>query len=391
MASMENSSLPAAPSPRGIRIARIWGIPVYLSASWLILGLLITFLYGGVVQNNLPDLSTGAAYLVGFGFVVALLLSVFLHELGHAVVSRRCGIGVRAISLEMLGGFTEMDREAPNPRVELAVALAGPAVSAVLGLVGWALFVLLPSDTVAHELAFQVTVANLIVAVFNVLPGLPLDGGRALRAVVWAVGGDRYLGTRIAGYTGRVVAAATLFGCLWAYLHWSFGPLSLVFGAMIGVFLWLAAGQAIRGGRLGARFQLVHAGRLARPALQVPSGTPLGEVTRRVAETGAGAVVVVDGAGSAVALVNEHAAAAVPEQRQPWVSVDAVSRTLASGLVLPADLMHEDVMRAVRAQPATEYLVVDGPTGERLAAEHIVGVLVADDLANLLDPKRTIR
>ncbi|HEY3506923.1 MAG TPA: site-2 protease family protein [Actinocatenispora sp.] len=392
---MDDSTRSAASGPPGIRVGRVWGIPIHLSLSWLVLAALITLRYGEVVQGNLPSLSVPAAYAVGFGFVLCLMVSVFLHELGHAIASRLNGIGVRAISLEMLGGFTEMDRESPTPRVELVVSLIGPVVSAALGLAGWGVLLVVPPGSVAHELAFQITASNLIVAVFNVLPGLPLDGGRALRALIWAATGDRYLGTRFAGYAGRVVAAATLLSCIYLYVRFPTGGagglIIVIVGAVLGVFLWAGAGQAIRGGRLAARFELVHAGRLARPALQVPTGTPLAEVARLVSETGAGAVVVLDGAGTPVALVNEHAAAAVPAQRSPWVAVDSVARTLGPELVLPASLAREDVMRAVQSHPATEYLVVDGPVDQRPAAAHIVGVLVADDLANLLDPKRTIR
>jgi Zn-dependent protease/CBS domain-containing protein len=394
MVAMEDTSRPSAPAPPGVRLGRVLGIPVHVSMSWLILAVLITLFYSRVVQSNLPGLSTAGAYAVGFGFVVCLMISVFLHELGHALVSRRSGIGVRAISLEMLGGFTEMERESPTPRIELAVSLIGPAVSAVLGLLSWGLLLVLPAGTVAHELAFQLTASNLIVAVFNVLPGLPLDGGRALRAVIWAASSNRYLGTRVAGYVGRGVAVATILGSVYSYAHWYVGFTGfyiVAVGAMIGMFLWFGAGQAIRGGRLAARFELVHAGRLARPALQVPAGMPLAEVTRRVVETGAGAAVVLDGGGNPVGLVNEHAAAAVPAERAPWVAVDTVAATLRPELVLSADLAREDVIRAVQATPASEYLVVDGPPGQQPAAAHIVGVLTADDLANLLDPKRTIR
>lgn len=394
MVPMDDSSRAPASAPPGVRLGRVLGIPVHVSLSWLILAVLITLRYSMVVQTNLPYLSTAGAYAVGFGFVVCLMVSVFLHELGHAIVSRRAGIGVKAISLEMLGGFTEMERESPTPRVELAVSLVGPAVSAVLGLASWALLSVLSPGTVAHELAFQLTASNLIVAVFNVLPGLPLDGGRALRAVIWAGSGDRYLGTRIAGYVGRVMAVATILASVYAYAHWYVGLSGIYIvavGAMIGMFLWFGAGQAIRGSRLAARFELVHAGRLARPALQVPAGTPLAEVTRRVIETGAGAAVVLDGGGNPVGLVNEHAAAAVPAERAPWVAIDSVATTLRPDLVLPADLAREDVIRAVQASPASEYLVVDGPAGQPPGAAHIVGVLTADDLANLLDPKRTIR
>jgi Zn-dependent protease len=382
----ETANKPRQPHQPGIRIFRVFGIPVYLSASWLVLAVLVTVLYGGIVRRSLPELSAVAAYAVGFGFVLCLVVSVFLHELGHAVVSRRSGIAVKAISLEMLGGFTEMAEESPTPRIELAVALVGPAVSAVLGLLGWLGLALVDGGTVVHELLLQVAFSNLIVAIFNVLPGLPLDGGRALRAIVWAVSGDRFMGTRAAGYVGRVVAAATLVGCGVAVWYGYLGLVGVVFGALVGSFLWVGAGQSIRAGRIGARFGLVNAGRLARPALLVPGDLSVAETIRRVRETGAGAVVVTDTAGRPLGVVNEQAAAAVPVDRLPWVPVSSVSRQLRPGLLLDADLAGEDVMHAVQRDPATEYLVVAGPAGE-----HIVGVLIAADLANLLDPKGTIR
>jgi Zn-dependent protease len=384
---MDETAKPPRPNRQpGIRIFRVFGIPVYLSVSWLVLAVLVTAIYGGMVRRSLPGLSALAAYAVGFGFVACLVVSVFLHELGHAVVSRRSGIAVRAISLEMLGGFTEMAEESPTPRIELAVALVGPAVSAVLGVLGWIGVALLDGGTVIHQLMLQVALSNVIVAVFNVLPGLPLDGGRALRAVVWAISGDRFLGTRVAGYVGRGVAAVTLVGCGVAVWFGYLQLVGVVFGALVGSFLWVAAGQSVRAGRIGARFGLVNVGRLARPALLVPADLSVAETIRRVHETGAGAVVVADSAGRPLAVVNEQAAAAVPVDRLPWVPVTSVARQLRPSLLLDAELAGEDVMHAVQRDPATEYLVVAGPGGE-----HIVGVLIAADLANLLDPKGTIR
>ncbi len=178
---MEQRRRPRAGQRPGIRVGRILGVPLYLNASILLLALLITVLYGELAGQRL-QLSPLGGYLVGAGFVLALLGSVLAHELGHALTARRFGIGVRGITLELLGGYTEMDRDAPSPRVDLLVSLAGPAVSAVLGAAAVAATLALPDRTVADQLAFQLAASNVIVALFNILPGLPLDGGRALRA-----------------------------------------------------------------------------------------------------------------------------------------------------------------------------------------------------------------
>src|ERR1044072_7620212 len=106
----------------GLTVGRLWGVPLFLNPSVILLAALITLLYGNFVRNQL-NLSGAGGYLVGFGFVVCLLVSVLLHELGHAITARRFGIGVKGITLELLGGYTEMDRDAPNPKVDLLVSL----------------------------------------------------------------------------------------------------------------------------------------------------------------------------------------------------------------------------------------------------------------------------
>ena len=194
----------------GIPLGRVAGVPVFLTASWLVLAVLIMITYQGYLAVRRPELPQSLAYLVGAGLVLSLLVSVLLHELGHALTARRFGIGVRGITLELLGGYTELDRDAPSPAVELLVSLAGPAVSLVLGAVAAAAAAVLPDRTLLEELAFQLALSNLVVAAFNVLPGLPLDGGRALRAGIWALSRDRHLGDRVAGWVGRLVAVASV-------------------------------------------------------------------------------------------------------------------------------------------------------------------------------------
>jgi Zn-dependent protease len=366
----------------GITVGRLFGVPIYLNASWLLLAALVTLTYGQLVRDTL-DLSQGAGYLVGFGFVVCLLISVLLHELGHALTARRYGIGVRGITLELLGGYTEMDRDAPSPKVELLVSLAGPAVSLVLGGAAAGLTAATTGGTLLHQMALQLAVSNVVVAAFNVLPGLPLDGGRALRAGVWAITRNRHLGTLVAGWTGRVVAVLTGAGALLLYGAQVFSAFGMIFMLLVAFTLWQGATQAIRLARISSRFPLIDLIRLARPVFVVPTGTPLAEAQRRAAETGPdrAALAVADSSGRLVALVQPAAADAVPVERRPWVAVDTVSRGLEGIRAIPSGLRGEEVIRAVQADPGSEYLVTTG--------QDVVGVLHIADLAQLLEPGGT--
>jgi len=365
-------------------VGRVLGTPVYVNPSMLLLALVVTVVYGGYAESEL-GLPAPFAYAVGFGFVVCLLGSVLLHELGHALTARRYGIGVRGITLELLGGWTEMDRDAPSPRVDALVSLAGPAVSLVLGGLATAAALVLPDRTVAGEIAFQLAASNVIVAVFNVLPGLPLDGGRALRAGLWALIKDRNRATEIAAWAGRGIAALTGLAVVILYQLNLLTLFGVIFILLVVFTLWQGAGQSIRLARMTRRFPLVDLRTLARPLFAVPSGTPLAEAERRAdaAETERAALAVSDSSGRVVALVDAAGAAAVPAERRPWVAVDTVSRDLGRLPALSLGLTGEQVVRAVQAHPGAQYVVTAG--------EDVVGVLHIADLAELLEPRRATR
>lgn len=378
----ESSGRQRPPQRRpGLTLGRVLGVPIHLNASMLLLAGAVTLMYGEFVRRQL-DLSQGAGYAVGLGFVVCLLGSVLLHELGHALTARRFGIGVRGITLELLGGYTEMDRDSPNPRVDLLVSLAGPAVSLVLGLAAVIATLALPDRTLPNQLAFQLAVSNLIVAAFNLLPGLPLDGGRALRAAIWAATRDRHRGTEVAGWAGRAVALGTALLAIALLSGAVLQPLGLALTLLVAITLWQGAGQAILSARISRRFPLIDLARLARPVFRVPTGTPLAEAQRQGAEAGQRSAVlgVADSTGRLVAVVDRAAADAVPPERRPWVAVDAVARGLDALPRMPVTFGGEQVVRMVQTHPGAQYVVTSG--------EDVVGVLHVADLAQLLEPKR---
>jgi len=361
-------------------VGRVLGIPIYVNASMLLLALLVTIVYGGYVESEL-GLAQPIGYAIGLGFVACLMGSVLLHELGHALTARRFGIGVRGITLELLGGWTEMERDAPTPRVDALVSLAGPAVSLLIGGAGALAALALPDRTVLDQIAFQLAVSNILVAVFNVLPGLPLDGGRALRAGVWAVIKDRNRATEVAGWAGRLIALFTGCVVLTLYRLDVITLFGLLFILLVAFTLWQGAGQSIRLARMTRRFPLIDLGKLARPVFAVPSGTPLAEAQRRAGEDehDRPALVVADASGRIVALVDSGAVERVKPAQRPWVAVDAVAGSVARLPTLAAGLTGEQVVKAVQAHPGAQYLVTSG--------KDVVGVLHVADLAAVLEPR----
>src|SRR4249919_2860504 len=196
---------PQQPSP-GVRIARPFGIPVFISPYWFLIAGLFVFLYARGLVASVPD---SLRYPVAAAFVVLLYASVLVHELSHSVVARGFGLPVRRILLYPLGGFSEIEREPPTPGQEFLVSMAGPAVSLALAAGGYALTRVVHGGVLGVLLG-QLVFANLLVGVFNLLPGLPLDGGRMLRAGVWKVTGRAGQATVVAAWAGRALAVAVL-------------------------------------------------------------------------------------------------------------------------------------------------------------------------------------
>jgi len=362
---------PAEPSP-GVRIARPFGIPVFISPYWFLIAGLFVFLYAHSLVQSVPE---SLRYPVAAAFVVLLYASVLVHELSHSLVARGFGLPVRRILLYPLGGFSEIEREPPTPGREFLVSVAGPAVSLVLAAGGYALTRAVPDGSVLHVLFAQLFFANLLVGVFNLLPGLPLDGGRMLRAGVWKATGRAGQATVVAAWAGRALAVAVLVVpfVLAARTGNSLQLFDVAWLAVIAAFMWTGAGQALRATRVRERLPGLQARALARRAIPIPASLPLAEAIRRADAAQARALVVVDHEDRPIAIVNETAVMATPPQRRPWIEAGSLARTIDPGLVLPADLSGMALIEAVRRTPASEYLLVER-TGQ------VFGVLATADL-----------
>ena len=354
----------------GIVIARPFGIPVFVSPYWFVIAGVFIFIYANDLASTLHG---STRYFVAAAFVVLLYVSVLVHELSHSVVARGFGLPVRRILLYPLGGFSEIEREPPTPGREFLVSAAGQALSLALAAAGYGLNQVV-TDGISGTLVSQLVVANVVVGLFNLLPGLPLDGGRILRAVIWKVTGRPSTSTIIAAWAGRVIALGLFIPLLDPGIDSRVGTrVSVLYLAVIAAFMWIGAGQAIKATRFRERLPALQARRLARKAVSVAANTPLAEAIRRADENQARAVVVVDHEDKPIAILNETAVMATPPQRRPWIEAGSLARTLEPSLVLPADLSGMALLDAIRRAPATEYLLVE-PSGQ------VYGVLAARDV-----------
>ena len=345
--------------PGTFKVGTVAGSDVLVSTSWFLVAALIAVIMAPLVEQVQPGLGA-LKYLAGLAFAVLLYGSVLLHEASHAVMAKRLGYPVTSITLHFLGGMTSIEGEAKRPREEFLIAVVGPLTSILVGVVALLLLPVTP-DGLTRLAMEGLAGANLLVGVLNPVPGLPLDGGRLLKAGVWRATGSIVRGTVVAGWGGRVAAVAAL---AWPLLQESVlgvppNVVDFVLALVIAAFLWSGATASMSAARLRSRLPHLVARDLARRTLAVPADLPLAEAVRRAQEARAGGILTTTTDGRATGLVSEAALLATPEERRPWVPTSSVARTLEEGLRLPVGLRGEDLVRALTRTPAAEYLLVD--------------------------------
>ena len=362
---------PKRPEP-GLVLARPFGIPVIISPYWFVIAGVFIFIYAHDLASTLHG---SARYFVAAAFVLLLYASVLLHELGHSLTALWYKLPVRRIVLYPLAGISEIG-ERQSPGKEFVVSAAGPATSLALAGAGYCLSHFVAHGTVAGTVILELWWANLIVGLFNLLPGLPLDGGVMLRAVIWRVTGKPSQSTITAAWIGRGLAVALVVVpiAIGMATHKPGGDMmSELWLVLIAAFMWAGATQSIKATRFRDRVPGVQARRLARKAISVTAATPVAEAIRRAEESQARAVVVVDHEDKPIAILNESAVMATPPQRRPWIEAGSLARSLEPNLVLPADLSGMALLNAIARAPASEYLLVE-PSGQ------VYGVLAARDI-----------
>ena len=353
--------------PRRLRLAVVGGVPVYLSASWAVVAALVTYFFADTVRRLTGVDDVAVSYLAAFGLAVLLAVSVLVHEAAHAVAARAFGLPVAEVVVDLWGGHTALARPR-GPGASAVISVLGPLANLALAALVWAAqqaFTGPQAGSVAAVVSFLLlgtAFANLLVGVFNLVPGLPLDGGRALEAVVWRLTGDQDLGTVVAAWVGRVLVV--VLGVVGALFARDLGIVSLLWIVLGCVFLWRGASAALRVGQWRRRAAAVDLGAASVPLLAVHSSASVDQLVRALAADGVAPgteVVLVDDSGRPVGLVGPGTVADVPEHLRTSTAASSLSVVLPPTAVLPSDAGPVSALEALARSGSAGVVLVDGP------------------------------
>lgn len=371
-----------------ISLGRLAGVPVGVNWSWLLIFILITWsLAVAVFPQTNPDLGSGVYAAMAIGAALLFFISLLLHELGHAVQARREGMEIDGIVLWLFGGVAKFKGLFPSAAAELKIALAGPAVSLVIGVSLLAIARLVPLPGFLDGVLTWLGMVNLILLAFNLLPALPLDGGRVFRALVWQATGDFTRATSIAGQVGRAFGIGMiLFGILSLL---AFGALGGIWLALIGWFLMMAAASETKLATIEAALSSMEVGEaMARNPVTVPVGLTLAEFSETVFPSSRHAAYPVMEGEHPVGLLAFKDLVEVPTGEWGARRVEDVMRPRSDVLVMTPD---EDLGQAAMLLATDQLgraLVTDSGGREepdRLDGGQLRGLLSQTDVSRLVE------
>lgn len=364
----------------GFRIAKILGIPIYLDATWLLIFGLITYTLAMNFRQLHPQWAPAEHWSLGVLTSLLFFGSVLFHELAHSVVALHYKIPVHSITLFLFGGIARIGREPTKPIQEFNIAVAGPLASFFLAVVFGAMTLLFPSAQMVGALAKILGGSNFILAVFNLAPGFPLDGGRIFRAIVWGITNNFSRATVIAGSSGRVVAYALMgIGGYQAFYRndWYSG----LWLGVIGLYLLNAAQQSIAQMTIRDALAGLHASDVMSHEVPTIEGhITLEEYGAEVLRTGRRCHLVLSG-DRLVGMMNVHTLNAVP--REQWANNSVQSAMLPRDKIQwtsPDEPLLKLLERLLTAD-INQMPVVSGAADE---APQIVGIVTRDSILRVM-------
>ncbi len=364
----------------GFRIAKILGIPIYLDATWLLIFGLITYTLAMDFRQMHPQWTPTEHWSLGILTSLLFFASVLFHELAHSVVALHYQIPVHSITLFLFGGIARIGREPSKPIQEFNIAVAGPLASILLAGAFGAMTLLFPSAQMVGALAKILGGSNFILAVFNLAPGFPLDGGRIFRAIVWGITKDFSRATLIAGSSGRVVAYALMaIGGYEAFYKndWYSG----LWLGVIGLYLLNAAQQSIAQMTIREALAGLHASDVMSHEVPTIEGhITLEEYGAEVLRTGRRCHLVLSG-DRLVGMMNVHTLNSVP--REQWANNSVQSAMIPRDKIQwtsPDEPLLKLLERLLTAD-INQMPVVSGAADQ---APQIVGMVTRDSILRVM-------
>lgn len=369
--------------PGSLRLGKLIGIDIYVNISWLIILVLLTWsLATNWFSQLYPGWSATTYWLVSLISAILLFVSVLVHELAHSVVARARGLPVKNITLFVFGGVSNIEEEPQSPGVEFQMALVGPLVSLLIG--GLAFLLLLPlraTNTPVAAVLGYLGVANLLLGIFNLIPGFPLDGGRVLRSIVWKITGSLRTATRVATIVGQIIAYLFILWGIWQFFNGN--VLGGIWIGFIGWFLLSSAQSANSQVMLQSMFRGVTVGDVMN---RTPTTVPANISLQRLVDE----YFLPGGLRSALVLQGDQLAGLITLSDIRHVPREQWSQTPVGHVMVPVERLHtgspqqslNDVLPLMAGQDVNQLPVVQNG--------QLVGVLNREAIVRFIEVRRSL-
>lgn len=370
------------PQKPGLQIGRIFGIPIFLHPSWAIIFVLITLSLSAQYTQQHPQWSAEKQWVTGILTSLLFFGSVLFHELSHSVIALRYKIPVVSITLFVFGGIARIGREPARALQEFNIAIAGPLASFVLAGAFSAAIRIFPHNEMIGAVAGWLAQTNLLLALFNLIPGFPLDGGRIFRAIVWGKTGSFARATRVAATSGKLIAYGMILFGAWTAMKGQWAP--GLWLAFIGWFLLTAAQESV----IQLTIRETLSGLRARDVMshEIPT------VGRQITLEDYGAEVLRTGRrchlvtadGRLLGMMNVHTLNAVPRGEWSATSVQAAMLTRESILLAMAD---EPLLGLLERLLAADFNQMPVMATDEEGGTHIVGMVSRDSILRVIQTR----
>lgn len=369
--------------PGTFRIGKIAGIDIDIHVSWIIILVFLTVsLATGWFPQLYPGWSTATYWLIAFLSSLLLFVSVLLHELAHSLVARRRGLPVKSITLFIFGGVSNIEREPQSPGVEFQIAFVGPLTSLVIGAICFLLQVpLRGSNSPLEGILFYLAVTNILLGVFNLIPGFPLDGGRVLRSIVWRLTGNLRQATRVAALTGQIIAYLLILIGIWIFFAGDI--LDGIWFGFIGWFLLSASQSANAQGMLTSVLSGVTVGEVMNPKpATVPADISLQQLVDAYFLPGGLRYALVMQADHLVGLMTLGDIRHIPREQWGQVPVSTAMIPLSRLHVVTPQQSLSDVLPLMAGRDVNQLPVLEN--------DALVGILSRDAIVHYLEVRRSL-